>query len=1188
MQIEARRLTADGLASAQGLYRYIVHTLAVPPSVTEDDVDHWANRKLNVKFGLERSVGDEEEEDASSNAAGSDAHLLEEPAQDERSGVTWEDLVGALRSFNELESTPADEKPSAAFDAMTRAQQWRLRAGLALGLAQSSHRMASYGLVTGIPRAAIPIDEIPALVIRHESPAYRLFHRAFLAVTVWDALIAPIELCFVNRAAHQPGLRVVTILCDVFYLIRIIVRFRVSVINASSVTLFKPKDIMIQYLSGDFPLDIFASWPHNFLADLVGAPVWVYFLLRLLRLVNLHYVRTAVIGWRKTRSDDDLRSGLVLYIGVLMYTAHLTSCVWNLCAFSPVAAEAQMTWWELLHTFERNVGADSAREDASFASQYLMCLFFSMSMITSLGLAQIPANTFELVFYICVMVLNMTVYAWTVGQISALVMKQDDEIVAKRAQLETVQAYIGHIRVPVDMKQQIEKFFHARLKDASLSSIQADQVYEMLPMSLQLEVSTHTVRPLVEGCSLLSECSSGFKDRFASLLKERRIEPETIVFRIGEVCSELLVVKAGSIDMSGNKIGAADDDDEEAEQEVDSRGPGTIVGGMAFTFGLRHFRNGVSGDGSETVVYALSREAYKTLIKTYPKEEGVIMDKAMNSYMHVYDDGGASSKYSTASALKKKALKTEVATRRLSISRRKSLGSGSDAGANDDDDVRSQSSGPAKPSSETDTFEKVVISAREKRDELQHGRLCAACFKGDAAAAKEIITTCAVDVNRKDSSGRCAVHLAACGGHLEVIKLLANSNADVNVEDNMGGTPLSDALRYDHNATAEWLYHQGAVRGSDIHVEDLCEAAARYSAAGLASICRYGMEVNVVDFDKRTALHVAAAEGNVDNCKLLIENSAHVNSKDRWGSTPLQDALRSKRDACCELLMTSGALLGMFDEGHEMCKAAAEDDVEQLERLLKFGCDLNVRDSLGRTPLHVAAANVKISACHFLLGREGVQVNATDNFGHTPLDDAKREETGKHPIVQSLIAEHGGESGSGIENTHELKEVVEEVQLESDAKDIESYASMLQQTEEMVEYMDKCLLDLHYFQVSTEEAIKLESRYGAVLTEEMPELWTEVRTFADQQQAQRDFILETVYPNVKRWVFEIHAQDIIGESLRVLQVKMGELVDQQRSVRGLVERLAETQYRQPKNANNEDEDETAESRLRTIAMRSKI
>jgi ankyrin repeat protein len=65
-----------------------------------------------------------------------------------------------------------------------------------------------------------------------------------------------------------------------------------------------------------------------------------------------------------------------------------------------------------------------------------------------------------------------------------------------------------------------------------------------------------------------------------------------------------------------------------------------------------------------------------------------------------------------------------------------------------------------------------------------------------------------------------------------------------------------------------------------------------------------GLNLNISDYDGRTALHLAACEGHTLLLKFLL-NVAKVDYhiKDRWGRTALDDARTFHRSACTALLL---------------------------------------------------------------------------------------------------------------------------------------------------------------------------------------------------------------------------------------------------------------------------------------------
>lgn len=64
-----------------------------------------------------------------------------------------------------------------------------------------------------------------------------------------------------------------------------------------------------------------------------------------------------------------------------------------------------------------------------------------------------------------------------------------------------------------------------------------------------------------------------------------------------------------------------------------------------------------------------------------------------------------------------------------------------------------------------------------------------------------------------------------------------------------------------------------------------------------------GMDMGLSDYDGRTALHLSAAEGHLECVEFLLKIcGVDINSKDRWGHTPLDDARRFGHAAVAEYL----------------------------------------------------------------------------------------------------------------------------------------------------------------------------------------------------------------------------------------------------------------------------------------------
>lgn len=115
----------------------------------------------------------------------------------------------------------------------------------------------------------------------------------------------------------------------------------------------------------------------------------------------------------------------------------------------------------------------------------------------------------------------------------------------------------------------------------------------------------------------------------------------------------------------------------------------------------------------------------------------------------------------------------------------------------------------------------------------------------------------------------------------------------------------------------------------------------------------YGANLSSVNYDLRTALHVACAEGNEEVVKHLLLNGAAVHIRDRYDRNPLSEAINHDHHEIIKLLLKCGAHVTGSPRalGESLCGAGARGLIKRLESHRIAGVDLSLPDTSGRTGL---------------------------------------------------------------------------------------------------------------------------------------------------------------------------------------------------------------------------------------------
>ena len=108
------------------------------------------------------------------------------------------------------------------------------------------------------------------------------------------------------------------------------------------------------------------------------------------------------------------------------------------------------------------------------------------------------------------------------------------------------------------------------------------------------------------------------------------------------------------------------------------------------------------------------------------------------------------------------------------------------------------------------------LQIRQETREMQINNMLSAASNNDMVLLTRYIES-GVDFNMPDYDNRTALHLAACNGHLNVVRFLVEKGkADVNFLDRWQSTALDEAIKYEFDDIKKYLERKGGLMGETI------------------------------------------------------------------------------------------------------------------------------------------------------------------------------------------------------------------------------------------------------------------------------------------------------------------------------------------------------------------------------------
>ncbi|KAE8615931.1 hypothetical protein XENTR_v10008666 [Xenopus tropicalis] len=192
--------------------------------------------------------------------------------------------------------------------------------------------------------------------------------------------------------------------------------------------------------------------------------------------------------------------------------------------------------------------------------------------------------------------------------------------------------------------------------------------------------------------------------------------------------------------------------------------------------------------------------------------------------------------------------------------------------------------------------------------------------------------------------------------------------------------------------------------GYELKDKDLSKLHRAASAGDVGKIKQLikKQDINQLDKENRTPLHIACANGQLDTVKVLLEHKSKLNLCDNDNRSPLLKAIQCQQESCATVLLEHNADPNLVDiNGNAALHLAALiPSVSIAKQLLEHGANINAFNKEGCTPLILAVTENNEEMVEFLL-KEGADINACDRGGRTSLMISSNN--GQNNLVRILL-----------------------------------------------------------------------------------------------------------------------------------------------------------------------------------------